>query len=167
MNQDMYTTANVYLRQGPAKTYAIKTLLSKGLKVYVYQIRSDGWAYAKYNNLYGYIYSDYLSSSENTIITSIALPTFARNNTSLFDIIRACKKYYASYDFVYSLANGARTIPADQSKLFEGHYCVDCSSYVSWVLYEYALANGKNEMKDYFSYQRSSNTFASIGAMRW
>ena len=85
----------------------------------------------------------------------------------LLAIIKACKQYYSNFNFVYCLADGVRTIPADESKLYNGHYCVDCSSYVTWALYEYALANGKTNMKNYFSYQRSSNTFASVGAMRW
>ena len=43
----------------------------------------------------------------------------------------------------------------DKTKLYNGNYAVDCSSYVTWVLYEYALANGKTDMKNYFSYQRN------------
>lgn len=165
----MYTTTNVYFRQGPATSYLAKTLLSKNTIVYVYQIRSDGWAYVKHDGMYGYVYGKYLtnSSGEINVKPSTSLPAFTRNTSRLLDLIKACKRYYANHDFVYSLANGARTIPADKSTLIDGHYCVDCSSYVTWVLYEYALASGKTEMKNYFSYQRSSSTFASIGTMRW
>lgn len=165
INNYRYTTTNVNFRNGPGTTYYSKGILEKGTKVYVYQVRSDGWAYIKYNNSYGYIYNNYLSteSSVNQISTS-GLPTFQRNNSSLLGIIKGCKSYYANNNFIYSLANGARTIPADKSKLYNGNYCVDCSSYVTWVLYEYALANGKTDMKNYFSYQRNSTTFANIGA---
>ena len=93
-----------------------------------------------------------------------ALPAFLRNSLSLVQIIKNCKSYYAKNNFVYSTASGARTIPADKSKLYNGNYCVDCSSYVSWALYEYALINGNIPMQKYFNYQRSSSTFASIGA---
>ena len=169
INQNMYTTTNVYFRQGPATSYPVKTLLNKNTIVYVYQIRSDGWAYVKFKGMYGYVYGKYLSfaSSETNVNPTTSLSTFTRNTSHLLDLIKACKSYYATHDFVYNLSNGARTIPADKSTLFDGHYCVDCSSYVTWVLYEYALANGKTDMKNYFSYQRSSSTFASIGAMRW
>lgn len=93
------------------------------------------------------------------------LSAFQRNHTNLLEIIKACKAYYAKNSFVYSLADGARTIPADLSKLYNNqYYCVDCSSFVTWVLYEYASARQNTAMKSYFSYQRSSNTFASIGA---
>ena len=164
INGYLYTTSNVYLRNGPSTNYDIKSLLNQNTKVYVYQIRADGWAYAKWNNTYGYIYSKYLSSTIQTTTTTSSLPTFQRNNTSLLGIIKACKTYYASNNFSYNLADGTRTIPADQSKLYNGSYAVDCSSYVTWVLYEYALANGKTNMKNYFSYQRNSATFAQIGA---
>ena len=165
INSYRYTTARVNFRTGPGTSYTSKGILGQGTKVYVYQIRSDGWAYVKYNNSYGYIYNKYLSSTTTiSTTTSSGLPTFQRTNTTLMGIIKACKAYYANNNFVYSLAAGARTIPADQSKLYGGNYCVDCSSYVSWVLYEYALINGKTNMQNYFSYQRNSSTFASIGA---
>lgn len=95
---------------------------------------------------------------------SNGLPTFTRNSLSLLQIIKNCKSYYAKNNFVYSTASGARTIPADKSKMYNGNYCVDCSAYVSWVLYEYALINGNVPMGQYFNYQRSSSTFANIGA---
>ena len=92
------------------------------------------------------------------------LPTFNRNRTDLIGIIQNCKKYYATNNFYYSLSNGVRSIPADKSKSYNGQYYTDCSNFVSWVLYEYALANGNTSMKNYFSYQRNSSTFASIGS---
>jgi hypothetical protein len=141
--------------------YPIKTTIPQNSKVYVYQIRTDGWAYTKYNGSYGYLFSQYLSDKQ----LATGLPVFQRNYTSLLEIIKACKAYYAKNNFVYNLADGARTIPADLSKLYNNqYYCVDCSSFVTWVLYEYALAHQNSSMKSYFSYQRSSNTFASIGA---
>ena len=168
INSYRYTTTQVNFRNGPGTSYYSKGILNQGTKVYVYQVRSDGWAYIKYNNSYGYIYNKYLSTTNITTTTnntpSSGLPTFQRTNTTLMGIIKACKAYYANNNFVYSLAAGARTIPADKSKLYNGNYCVDCSSYVSWVLYEYALINGKTNMQNYFSYQRNSATFASIGA---
>ena len=164
INTYKYTTTRVNFRNGPGTSYYSKGILEKGSKVYVYQIRKDGWAYIKYNNSYGYIYNSYLSSSNTTTNISNGLPTFQRTNKSLIEIIKACKTYYANNNFVYSLAPGARSIPADKAKLYNGNYAVDCSSYVTWVLYEYALANGKTDMKNYFSYQRNSATFASIGA---
>ena len=143
INNYRYTTTRVNFRNGPGTSYYSKGILEKGTKVYAYQVRSDGWTYIKYNNSYGYIYNKYLSSTNttNTNIQLNGLPTFQRTNTTLMGIIKACKSYYANNNFVYSLAAGARTIPADQSKLYNGIYCVDCSSYVSWVLYEYALIN--------------------------
>ncbi len=165
INDFMYTTTDVHIRQGPNTTYISKGVLSANTKVYVYQIRADGWAYAKLNTTYGYIYSKYLSINPTIhSSTTSSLPTFTRHTQDLLEIIQNCKSYLACNHFIYSLASGARTIPADQSKPFDGNYCIDCSSYVSWVLYEYALANNLQDMQNYFSYQRSSRTFASIGA---
>ena len=166
INAYRYTNTRVNFRNGPGISYYSKGILEKGTKIYVYQVRNDGWAYIKYNNSYGYVYNQYLSTSINNTVTINlnGLPTFQRTNTNLLEIIKACKTYYTNNNFVYSLAPGVRTIPADKSKLYNGNYSVDCSSYVSWVLYEYALINGKTDMKNYFSYQRNSSTFANIGA---
>ena len=165
INSYMYTTANVNFRSGPSTANTSYGVLEKNTKIYVLQSKSTGWSYVKYNNKYGYISSKYLSSTAVTTASSQNnLKTFNRNSSDLMSIIKNCKSYYAQNNFYYSLANGVRSIPADKSKNYSGKYYVDCSSYVTWVLYEYALANGKDNMKDYFSYQRNSTTFASIGA---
>lgn len=167
INAYMYTSANVNFRTGPSTNNSSYGILSKGTKVYVLQRKSSGWSYVKYNNRYGYISSTYLSKVAPTISTttsSDALPAFNRNSSNLMDIIKNCKTYYSQNNFYYSLANGVRSIPADKSKSYNSRYYVDCSSYVTWVLYEYARANGNAAMQNYFSYQRNSATFASIGS---
>ena len=165
INKYMYTTASVNFRAGPGTNYVSKNILSKNTKVYVYQTRSTGWAYVKYNNTLGYIYSNYLSYTQtsNTTEVSSSLPIFIRNSNNLLTIIKNCKSYYAKNNFYYSLANGVRSIPADQSKTYDSKRYVDCSSFVTWALYEYAKANNLTDMMKYFSYQRNSATFASIG----
>ena len=172
INKDMYTTSAVNFRNGPGTNYSSKNILSKNTKVYVYQAKSNGWSYVKYNNSIGYISSRYLSytqttnstTSNTTPTTSTELPAFERNSKNLLTIIKNCKNYYAKNNFYYSLANGVRSIPADQSKTYDSKRYVDCSSFVTWALYEYARANNLNDMMNYFSYQRNSATFASIGA---
>lgn len=158
-NKYMYTTTSVNFRAGPGTNYSSKKVLSPNTKVYVYQIRSNGWAYVKYDNTLGYISSKYLSNNNSS-----DLPTFIRSSKNLLTIIQNCKTYYAKNNFYYSLANGVRSIPADQSKTYDSKRYVDCSSFVTWALYEYAKANNKTDMMNYFSYQRNSATFASIGA---
>ncbi|MBQ8298721.1 MAG: peptidoglycan-binding protein [Clostridia bacterium] len=165
INAYRYTTANVHFRSGPGTTYLSNGIINKGTKIYVYQKRSNGWAYVKYNNKYGYVSANYLASTApNTITSTSTLPTFNRNSSNLLTIIQNCKTYYANNNFYYSLANGVRSIPADQSKTYNSKRYVDCSSFVTWALYEYAKANGLSNMMNYFSYQRNSATFASIGA---
>ncbi len=169
INANMYTTANVNFRSGPSTSNSSYGILSKGTIVYALQSKSNGWTYVKYNNRYGYISSNYLSRSyiapsSTTNQSNGTLPTFNRGTTNLIDIIKNCKSYYSNNNFKYSLATGVRSIPADKSKSYNSNYYTDCSNFVSWVLYEYALSNGKTSMQNYFSYQRNSATFASIGA---
>lgn len=159
INAYRYTTTNVNFRNGPGTNYSSLGILAKDTKVYVMNKRSDGWAYARWNNKYGYIYSQYLKAS-----APASLPKFSRAATSLNTIIKNCKAYYANNNFYYSLAPGVRTIPADNSKTYDGKRYVDCSSFTTWVLYEYASANEKSSMKNYFSTQKNSSMFASIGA---
>lgn len=162
-----YTTSRVNFRSGPATSYYAYQILEKNTKIYVYASYDANWSYVKYNNTYGYIASQYLSNSltSNTAIqNSNVLPTFNRNTSSLLEIIKNCKSYYAKNNFYYSIADGVRSIPADKSISYSGKHYVDCSSFVTWALYEYASANNNIAMKNYFSYQRNSSTFASIGA---
>lgn len=159
INAYRYTSANVNFRTGPSTNYNSLGIIAKDTKVYVMNKRSDGWSYVKYNNKYGYIYSQYLK----TTIASNVLPKFNRTATSLISIIKNCKSYYANNNFYYSLEAGVRSIPADNSKTYNGKRYVDCSSFTSWVLYEYALANGKTSMKNYFSTQKTSSVFSTIG----
>lgn len=167
INAYKYTATRVNFRSGPGTSYTSYGVLSTNTKVYALSKTSNEWIYVKYNNTYGYISAQYLNNNPilNTAqINSNGLPTFNRNSTNLLTIIKNCKAYYANNNFYYSTANGVRSIPADKSTNYSGKYYVDCSSYVTWALYEYALANGNTAMKNYFSYQRNSATFASIGA---
>lgn len=163
INAYRYTTTNVNFRSGPSTGYLSYGVLAKDTKIYVINKRDDGWAYVKYNNKYGYIFSQYIKNSVSNSPSS-ALPTFKRTTSSLVEIIKNCKQYYASNNFYYSLEAGVRTIPADKSKTYDGKRYVDCSSFTSWVLYEYALNNGKTSMQNYFSTQKTSATFANIGS---
>lgn len=161
-----YTTTRVNFRSGPSTSYSPYQILNENTQVYVLKKYDSNWSHVKYNNTYGYVCSQYLSDTTIIIptINSNGLPTFTRNSSSLLQIITNCKAYYANNNFYYSTASGVRSIPADKSVNYSGKYYVDCSSFVTWVLYEYALANNNTAMKNYFSYQRNSLTFANIGA---
>ena len=159
-----YTTTRVNIRSGPSTSYNSYGVLNINTKIS--EINSqNGWSYVKYNNTYGYINSKYLSFNQTLQIpSSNNLTSFSRNSSSLIQIIKNCKSYLANNNFYYSTANGVRTIPMDKSTSYSGKYYVDCSSFVSWALYEYARANGNLLMQNYFNYQRNSATFAQIGA---
>lgn len=159
-----YTTTRVNFRSGPSTSYPAYQVLEANTKVHVYYKYDANWTYVIYNNTYGYISSQYLRDNKINNANISGLPTFTRNSTSLLNIIKNCKSYYANNNFYYSIADGVRTIPADKSLSYGGKYYVDCSSFVTWVLYEYASANNNNAMKNYFSYQRNSASFANVGA---
>ncbi len=168
--QTMYTTANLNLRTGNSTNYSILLTIPKNSRIQQISKCSNNWSYISYQNTYGYVSNVYLSATNpatapSPVTPTNGLPTFTRNTTDLMKIIQNCKSYYAQNHFAYSIANGARKIPADQSVKFgtEQKYYTDCSCYVSWVLYEYALANQNTAMKNYFSYQRNSATFKTIG----
>ncbi|MBO5143467.1 MAG: peptidoglycan-binding protein [Clostridia bacterium] len=186
----MYTTANLNLRNGASTSYSIILTIPKNSSVTIISNNANGWSLVKYNSTYGFVSRQYLttrkptttsssitstnsnnstntnnSTISNQQFTSSKLPAFNRISSNLMTIIKNCKAYYANNKFYYSLANGVRSIPADNSKPYGDYnrYYTDCSNYVSWVLYEYALANNKPSMKNYFSYQRNSATFKTIG----
>lgn len=162
-----YTTTRVNFRSGPSTSYSSYGILNENIKVTLISSYNTTWSYVLYNNTYGYIASQYLSDSTTlaTIVqNSNGLPTFTRNTSELIQIIRNCKAFYANNPFYYSTASGVRSIPADKSINYSGKYYVDCSSFVTWALYEYASANNNTAMKNYFSYQRNSSAFANIGA---
>lgn len=163
INSYMYTSANVNFRNGPSINNLSYGVLAKGSQIYVMQNRNDGWSYVKYNNKYGYISAKYLTYTKPSTSTN-SLPAFNRTSTNLQTIIKNCKSYYANNNFYYSLAAGVRSIPADNSRSYSSKYYTDCSTYVSWVLYEYAHANGNTTMKSYFSSQKNSAVFSNIGS---
>jgi len=171
----MYTTANLNMRRGASTNYSIIATIPKGTAITIISNNSNGWSLVKYNSDYGFVSRTYLSSTKPTANSTNSsnnnqqpdkLPTFSRTSKDLMAIIKNCKAYYSNNKFYYSTAAGVRSIPADGSKPSGSYnrYYTDCSNYVSWVLYEYALANNNTNMKNYFSYQRNSATFASIGA---
>lgn len=71
-----YTTAGVNLRGGPGTTYDRITTVDYGEKVQV-AARENGWSFVKYENRFGWISSDYLSTTQPSPQT-----TTARTNTS-------------------------------------------------------------------------------------
>lgn len=164
INTYKYTSTRVNFRSGPATSYSSYSVLNANTKVYVYGNTANGWSYIKYNNKCGYICSKYLIDAIASTHNANELQAFNRNSSNLLSIIKNCKGYYANNNFYYSTAPGVRSIPADKSKSYSGKHYVDCSFFVTWVLYEYALANGNASMQNYFSYQRNSTTFANIGA---
>ncbi|MBR3560965.1 MAG: SH3 domain-containing protein [Oscillospiraceae bacterium] len=60
-----YTTAGVNLRAGPATSYTKITTVDKGEKVQV-AAREGNWSFVKFGNRFGWINSDYLSTSQPT-----------------------------------------------------------------------------------------------------
>ena len=58
-----YTTAGVNLRGGPATSYTKITTVDYGEKVQV-AAKENGWSFVKYGSKFGWISSDYLSTSQ-------------------------------------------------------------------------------------------------------
>lgn len=71
-----YTTAGVNLRSGPATSYDRITTVDYGEKVEV-AARQDNWSFVKYGARFGWISSDYLSTTQPSPQT-----TTARTNTT-------------------------------------------------------------------------------------
>lgn len=60
-----YTTAGVNLRSGPATSYSRITTVEFGEKVQI-AARESGWSFAKVGSRFGWISSDYLSTTQPT-----------------------------------------------------------------------------------------------------
>lgn len=66
-----YTTAGVNLRSGPATSYDRITTVDYGEKVEV-AARQDNWSFVRYGTRFGWISSDYLSTTQPTVQTTTA-----------------------------------------------------------------------------------------------
>lgn len=102
------------------------------------------------------------------------------DNPALMAIIKKCMAFYVKNEFKYCQGSAGRLIPPyDESGKVrqQKHVCedcakhcsvpayrTDCSTYVSWVIYEYAKANGFTELQNEFSTQHSSYVFEEIGS---
>ena len=64
-----YTTAGVNLRSGPATSYDRITTVDYGEKVEV-AARQDNWSFVKYGTRFGWISSDYLSTTQPAVQTA-------------------------------------------------------------------------------------------------
>lgn len=88
---------------------------------------------------------------------------------SFVTIAEECKKVLYDNDFYYSsgawvgtnFSTGANNSgnPASSSRKTKG---IDCSGYVSWVLYKYGCQNGKSKYKDLFLSQQDTSTMKNI-----
>ena len=104
------------------------------------------------------------------------------SNVELINVIKNCKAYYEAHGFQYCICGSAgRMIPpyagtSDELKDFSNlpvrqhkvictncggtqAYRTDGSTYCSWVIYEYAKANGWTELQNMFTVQNSSVAF--------
>lgn len=105
---------------------------------------------------------------------------WAGDNSTLLGIIKSCMAFYVDNGYKYCQASGAgRLIPPCDNNgnvIQQKHVCsscskncssqayrTDCSTYVSWVIYEFAKLNGYTDLQNEFSKQHSSYTFKDIG----
>lgn len=107
-------------------------------------------------------------------------------NGTIVEIAKSCKAYYSAHEFRYCQdGHGGRTIPPYSGTAINGDfsslpvrqskkecpnnsnysglfYRTDCSTYVSWVLYEYGVKNNITEFIDTFDSQQSSGAFETM-----
>lgn len=99
-----------------------------------------------YNDLSGYMYKAYTDEGANS---------------NFLDIAIARKKYLR--DNVYTYSQSGPKVPAENSKVIGGHQVIDCSSYVSDVLYYYGQSKNWTSMMQ-IGRQRST-WFREIGSI--
>lgn len=81
--QTYYTTAGVNLRGGPATSYTKITTVDRGEKVQV-AARDGNWSFVKVGNRFGWISSDYLSTTQPAAQTSA--PATATSGTKRAEV---------------------------------------------------------------------------------
>lgn len=79
--QTKFTTAGVNLRGGPGTNYNRITLVEEGTKVQV-AARQNGWSFVKVDGKYGWISSDYLSSSAPSDSASASTSSSSSSSSS-------------------------------------------------------------------------------------
>lgn len=88
------------------------------------------------------------------------------NSADLLNNIKSCMEYYQAYGFTYKF--GGRRVPAYRTMNADGTWgapsikTTDCSGYVSWVIYEWASANGYEDLKNSFSDSWSTVNFEQM-----
>ena len=98
-----------------------------------------------YNDLSGYMYKAYTEEG---------------SNSNFLDIAIARKKYVRDREYIYS--QSGPKVPAENSKYMNGRQVIDCSSYVSDVMYYYGQSKNWPEMMQ-VGRQRST-WFRAIGS---
>ncbi|MBQ9314979.1 MAG: peptidoglycan DD-metalloendopeptidase family protein [Clostridia bacterium] len=150
-----------------------------------YSIGTIGRIYCEGNAWAGHVTSHVIEIMKyypgNWVAPSMAGESlFTGENPELMSIIKNCMAFYVDNNFKYCQGSAGRLIPPYDSSgkvRQKKHVCnscskncsspayrTDCSTYVSWVIYEYAKANGFTDLQNEFSRQHSSYDFQSIGS---
>ena len=69
---DFVTTANLRLRSGPSFDAPTIQTVPEGRRVWVIETRADGWYVVEYNNIFGYMYSEFLTNGAPTYFMTTA-----------------------------------------------------------------------------------------------
>lgn len=105
--------------------------------------------------------------------------SFMLGADDVIGIARSCMQFYIDNKYKYCQGSAGRLIPpydangnvrqnphsqCSTSGCSAGRaYRSDCSTYVSWVIYEWAKVHGYTDLQEYFDSQITSGGFESIG----
>lgn len=108
-------------------------------------------------------------TADETATCTVTVRAKAVQIKSFETIAKECKKVLYDNDFYYSkgawvgtnfsTGENDRGNPASSNRKTKG---IDCSGYVSWVLYKYGCQSGKEEYKNLFSKQQDTGTMKNI-----
>lgn len=89
------------------------------------------------------------------------------SSADLIEDMKRCMEYCQAYEFTYAMgtfdAPSYRALNSDGTWGTPRDTHIDCSGYVSWVLYEWAKANGYDDLMNYFYNRKDTGTYEDIG----
>jgi len=152
---DTITTniANVPIQLGSSTPQVIGFIENSNTSLSVIS-STDSQYKINYNGTEGYISKNYATSTNST--NQQATSASKALSLEIYKYcIESCKAFYRDNNFTYG---HSAAIPPSKST---GN--TDCSTYVTWVLYEYAKANNNPSLLQRFSKREKADFFYAVG----
>ncbi|WP_416826195.1 SH3 domain-containing protein [Ectobacillus polymachus] len=153
----LYVNADsLHFRTGPGTNYSVIDVLSNGDKLEVTG-QSGNWYKVHFNGSDGYVYKDYVSTSQNSSTSqNTSSSQNVSNSTTSSDSTSQASSIFNSMPALLSYAKSLEGVPYEFGGKTPNGF--DCSGFIYYVYNKYGYSFGRQSANSYWnSFTRTSN----------